>query len=374
MADAGQQHQPDEQQVPPAHGALRPAGDLAPDRHVRFPVRPAEEPRRYLDADRGQDRLCGLRRGHLVAGEQQARSGQYHDVQLRIRPRRLQGLGRRDLQGLPLVARPHGEPLHLLHRRERFGAGQQLFVARKLDVPLGLHLDEHRRYGHAQAGGRPRPERGRRMEPRGLRLPHAEDLPPGQPLSLEAELHAHGRRVLLDHLGRLHVGAGRILRPRQLRLCRPLPGRSERPLRRVVEIPVQFAVGLLPLGIGRMAPLRRAVAQTARRRVAGQLQGSRQHRFARQCQHRPLPVPRDHDRFGQRLDRQVVGHHQRPERTLHVGAQPDPRRHHLGKGHHLQHRPRPRPVPQPAFVHRRLLPPQYDRPLHRRPEPPAGTR
>lgn len=169
-------------------------------------------------------------------------------------------------------------------------------------------------------------------------------------------------------------GAGRILRPRQLRLCRPLPGRSERPLRRFVEIPVQFAVGLLPLGIGRMAPLRRAVAQTARRRVAGQLQGSRQHRFARQCQHRPLPVPRDHDRFGQRLDRQVVGHHQRPERTLHVGAQPDPRRHHLGKGHHLQHRPRPRPVPQPAFVHRRLLPPQYDRPLHRRPEPPAGTR
>ena len=204
------------------------------------------------------------------------------------------------------------------------GAGQQFLVARKLDVPLGLHLDEHRRYGHAQAGGRPRPERGRRMEPRGLRLPHAEDLPPGQPLSLEAELHAHGRRVLLDHLGRLHVGAGRILRPRQLRLCRPLPGRSERPLRRVVEIPVQFAVGLLPLGIGRMAPLRRAVAQTARRRVAGQLQGSRQHRFARQCQHRPLPVPRDHDRFGQRLDRQVVGHHQRPERTLHVGAQPDP--------------------------------------------------
>lgn len=77
-----------------------------------------------------------------------------------------------------------------------------------------------------------------------------------------------------------------------------------------------------------------------------------QHRFARQCQHRPLPVPRDHDRFGQRLDRQVVGHHQRPERTLHVGAQPDPRRHHLGKGHHLQHRPRPRPVPQPAFVQR----------------------
>lgn len=88
----------------------------------------------------------------------------------------------------------------------------------------------------------------------------------------------------------------------------------------------------------------------------------------------PYQVPRDHDRFGQRLDRQVVGHHQRPERTLHVGAQPDPRRHHLGKGHHLQHRPRPRPVPQPAFVHRRLLPPQYDRPLHRRPEPPAGTR
>ena len=171
-----------------------------------------------------------------------------------------------------------------------------------------------------------------------------------------------------------YTWAGRILRPRQLRLCRPLPGRSERPLRRVVEIPVQFAVGLLPLGIGWMAPLRRAVAQTARRRVAGQLQGSRQHRFARQCQHRPLPVPRDHDRFGQRLDRQVVGHHQRPERTLHVGAQPDPRRHHLGKGHHLQHRPRPRPVPQPAFVHRRLLPPQYDRPLHRRPEPPAGTR
>lgn len=206
MADAGQQHQPDEQQVPPAHGALRPAGDLAPDRHVRLPVRPAEEPRRHLDADRGQDRLCGLRRGHLVAGEQQARSGQHHDVQLRIRPRRLQGLGRRDLQGLPLVARPHGEPLHLLHRRERFGAGQQFLVARKLDVPLGLHLDEHRRHGHAQAGFGSRPERGRRMEPRGLRLPHAEDLPPGQPLSLEAELHAHGRRVLLDHLGRLHVG------------------------------------------------------------------------------------------------------------------------------------------------------------------------
>lgn len=137
------------------------------------------EPRRHLDADRGQDRLCGLRRGHLVAGEQQARSGQHHDVQLRIRPRCLQGLGRRDLQGIALVARPHGEPLHLLHRRERFGAGQQLFVARKLDVPLGLHLDEHRRHGHAQAGFGSRPERGRRMEPRGLRLPHAEDLPPG---------------------------------------------------------------------------------------------------------------------------------------------------------------------------------------------------
>ena len=41
---------------------------------------------------------------------------------------------------------------------------------------------------------------------------------------------------------------------------------------------------------------------------------------------------------------------------------------------HLQHRPRPRSVQQPAFVHRRLLPPQHHRPLHRRPEPPAGTR
>ena len=32
------------------------------------------------------------------------------------------------------------------------GAGQQFLVARKLDVPLGLHLDEHRRYGHAKLG------------------------------------------------------------------------------------------------------------------------------------------------------------------------------------------------------------------------------
>ena len=148
-------NQPDEQQVPPAHGTLRPAGDLAPDRHVRLPVRPAEEPRRYLDADRGQDRLCGLCRGHLVAGEQQARSGQHHDVQLRIRPRRLQGLGRRDLQGLPLVARPHGEPLHLLYGRERFGTGQQLLVARKLELHLELHLDQNRRHPHPQTGTGP---------------------------------------------------------------------------------------------------------------------------------------------------------------------------------------------------------------------------
>ena len=35
---------------------------------------------------------------------------------------------------------------------------------------------------------------------------------------------------LPDHLGRLHVGPGRILRPRQLRLCRPLPGRSAAPV------------------------------------------------------------------------------------------------------------------------------------------------
>ncbi len=215
-------------------------------------------------------------------------------------------------------------------------------------------------------GGRPRPERRRRMEPRGLRLPRAEDLPAGQPLSLEAELHAHGRRVLLDHVGRLHVGAGRILRTCQLRLRGPLSGRAERTLRRVVEIPGQLAVGILPLGIGGLAPLGGAVAQTARGGMARQLQDPREHRFARQRQYRPLSVPRNDDGHQQRLDRQVVGHHQRSERALHVGSRPDSRRHHVGEGDHLQHRSGPRPVQQPALVHGRLLPPQHHRPLHRR--------
>ena len=86
VADARQQHQSDEQQIPSADDALRPADDLASDRHVRLSVRAAEEPRRHMDADRRQERIRGLRRGHFVAGGQPAGSGQHHDVQLRIRP------------------------------------------------------------------------------------------------------------------------------------------------------------------------------------------------------------------------------------------------------------------------------------------------
>ena len=99
----------------------------------------------------------------------------------------------------------------------------------------------------------------------------------------------------------------------------------------------------------------------------------REHRIARQRQHRPLSVPRNDDGHQQRLDRQVVGHHQRSERALHVGSRPDSRRHHVGEGDHLQHRSGPRPVQQPALVHGRLLPPQHHRPLHRRSQPPAGA-
>ena len=42
-----------------------------------------------------------------------------------------------------------------LYGRERFGTGQQLLVARKLELHLELHLDQHRRHPHPQTGTGP---------------------------------------------------------------------------------------------------------------------------------------------------------------------------------------------------------------------------
>lgn len=62
----------------------------------------------------------------------------------------------------------------------------------------------------------------------------------------------------------LRIGQRGTHRPCELRLRQPLPDRGAVPLRRIVEVRQGTPVGLLPLGIGRMAHLRRAVHQEQR--------------------------------------------------------------------------------------------------------------
>ena len=184
----------------------------------------------------------------------------------------------------------------------------------------------------------------------------------------------------VDHRRRQPLALrGRFL-PLQLRLRRPLPARSQRPLRRLVEISEQLPMGLLPLGFGRLA---RFAGEVLERQPQGRFepQAARLVRCAGQQQRRSLHLPRNlrpvdlRNRFGRRGPLPLRA----GQAALHEPPGPDSRQHRLGDLQNLRRGTGRRFPERTAEPHGRLLHPQDGGHVHRRPDasrhlrPPRAT-
>ena len=172
-------------------------------------------------------------------------------------------------------------------------------------------------------------------------------------------------------VGRLHDGGyfGRIvartalllLRANHLRLQGEIPDRRDGALRRFVELRRQPQVGLLPLGVGRLAYFGGALHGRSQE-LARQPENPRFVRFYRQRAGRQLPFPeQDRDQEESRipdgrqpadLRRQTVAHPRRPD---------------VGDGQHLRPGSGLGDAQRPAVDRGGHLPQEHDRHVRRRP-------
>ena len=173
--------------------------------------------------------------------------------------------------------------------------------------------------GQAQLLGRSR------RQLRGLPLVETER-PPERVAEREAELHQHGagrdRTLRRVEYGLPDAG---LFRPCELRLRRQVPFRSIGTLRRFVALRRQRPLGLLPLGIGRMAHLGGEILG-ADAQLVGQRQGALLVRLARQPAGVELLLHRND------LDRPAGLHLQRHGKgQLRLGVEPHQRRTYVGR-------------------------------------------
>ena len=300
------------------------------------------------------------------------------------------------------LARPHDQDAQEHHHAQRHDAGEPPAPDGRLLVPhQGLHRDQ-KDHGHSLQR-----LRGRNRLPR-----HARDRRRDEGVAATDDLYRHQRlRRVRGHLRRetLFQGAGRLqlraaglqvdllraqrssdarrrqhqlragrrhvdhrrrqplaLRgrflPLQLRLRRPLPARSQRPLRRLVEISEQLPMGLLPLGFGRLA---RFAGEVLECQPQGRFepQAARLVRCAGQQQRRSLHLPRNlrpvdlRNRFGR------CG--PLPLRAGQAALHEPPG---LGNLQNLRRRTGRRFPERAAEPHGRLLHPQDGGHVHRRPD------
>ena len=156
------------------------------------------------------------------------------------------------------------------------------------------------------------------------------------------------------------MGSGELLRPRRLRLERPLPGRGKHALGCLFAFPSRQTCRPIPLGFGRMARERRTLLRPYPQHLL-QLQDPRFLRFARQPGHiEPLSLhPDPESGTNGQLSGQRRVPHLRIGFASHIGQL------HLGDRHSQKHRCRPGLLQQPIELHGRYVYPRYQR--HARP-------
>ena len=345
------------------HGRTVVHGD--PDAHDEPPGLPDDarkEPRRNLDRRGRLHGLGRIRRREHVARRRQVRPEQQNE----IHPRFHQGrAGRRDRR--QLLSQPHRAPharraLHLLHGARKFGRTSRDLVVRGALLQPRTRGQQRRADVDAETGRKPLAQTHGRLEHRehGLHLHagaeygcHRSRAPQSEPYRRRTAQGAGQRQLLGQPRGHLL--------PRELRLQGKIPRRGERPLRRQLEIPEQPALGLLPLGVGRLAYFGGALHGRSQK-LARQPENPRLVRFYRQRPGRQLPLPeQDRDQEESRipdgrqpadLRRQTVAHPRRPD---------------VGDGQHLRPGSGLGDAQRPAVDRGGHLPQEHDRHVRRRP-------
>lgn len=127
--------------------------------------------------------------------------------------------------------------------------------ARKRPLRHELHFEQHLRRIYPQAWRRPFAQVAGRLEPREEKVPYADYQARRAYRAFETEFRPDGRRDERPCGRGLRLELCRCFLPRELWLQGPVPCRVQLPLRRVVEVPREFEVGFLPLGLGGLAPL-----------------------------------------------------------------------------------------------------------------------
>jgi len=206
--------------------------------------------------------------------------------------------------------------------------------------------------------GRPPFQSHRRRPVRGLPF-HVARREADRPVERQHRLVHRGdgpHHPLTGNPGLPHAG---ILRPRELRLRRALHLRGERPRRRFVALRARPPLGILPLGVGRLAHQRRVVLRARARRneqpqtasfggQPGQPAGIRI-RLHRADQHRQ-PDELHLRRTGKGLLRQRL-------RSAVVGT-------YVGNRDHLRRGTRRGSAQRPSQFHGRLLHPRHEGHAH----------
>ena len=210
-----------------------------------------------MDLCRRAERLCRFRRGdELPAGGQIHAQGQ---AGCRDRPRqgRAQGLRRPLVPLFTQHARAGDQHVYGLYRPRVHHHGQRKpgQHARKRPLRHELHFEQHLRRIYPQAWRRPFAQVAGRLEPREEKVPYADHQARRAYRAFETEFRPDGRRDERPCGRGLRLELCRCFLPRELWLQGPVPCRVQLSLRRVVEVPREFEVGFLPLGLGGLAPL-----------------------------------------------------------------------------------------------------------------------